>query len=142
MFGLLDLAAEVYDVQHASLTDLAALRRMVDVVRADTGQRQVTVALLAHAYRRLHRVPADAPVSMGQLRAMLGQVQQAKAARPGRRLRYADLDHLAWTQDRVARVGRYRRRAHAGRRAAGPVDPGSAGWPGHRRGPGRGAGFA
>ena len=83
LFGLLVLAASVFDGGGADEERLVGLRRLADLIRAARraaggDAAEVTLADLQAEYRRHHDLGAGVPVSMRQVRDLVDLVRQAK----------------------------------------------------------------
>ncbi len=112
LYAVLDLATQVYETTEivsargaVTLGDLANLSVLADIVRAETGAPEVTLADLEAKYRQFHNIETQPPVTRSSLKELVEQVGQVRATR--REVRYTDLMRLASARDRLVQVRTY-----------------------------------
>jgi hypothetical protein len=87
LFELLHAAAEVFGDEPVTVADLAAVRRLGDLVAIQPSKhwlrrrRPVTAARLREEFRKQFGLPADAEVTAADLRDLVAMMRRAKAAR-------------------------------------------------------------
>jgi hypothetical protein len=120
LFELLQVTAEVFGDEPVTVADLAAVRRLGDLVTIQPSKgwlrrrRPVTTERLREEFRRQLGLPTDAEVTAADLRDLVAMMRRAKAARRaagGGRVRSRDLRKQVGTR-REARWAAARVREH------------------------------
>ncbi len=89
-----------------SLAELANLSELADLVHARTGRPDVTLDDLRNEYREVHGLDANHPVSLSDLRRLIGQVGLIKTVEPGL-VNHASLLRLAKSERQVQQARDY-----------------------------------